>query len=235
MTTHNAFRVPTILVFALVLALGTRPGAAAAPADDDPWQLRFGGVGVESGLTFATTDGSGTRTSGRSDSAGGGLGVSAEYRFSQRLGAEIGLIAAADFTIRFDDPYATNTLAFDAITGGLNVHLSPDRAVDVYVGPLFAYIRYEDLGYSFEPGEPVAQVPWWPDWVPGSTAYLIIADDFAFGVNLGLDVRFRGTGWSVSTAFKYLATNVDATTSWGDPADVDIDPLIVSLGAGYRF
>lgn len=96
MSDNHRFRSLTILVFVLALGLAAQPGNAAAkaggaPAPSATWQLRFGGLGVDSDWT---EDDYRTHR-GRNESAGGGLGVSAEYRFSDRLGAEVGRSSSA--------------------------------------------------------------------------------------------------------------------------------------------
>ena len=233
MTATQRFRVLTIAVFTLALALCARPGIGAdLPTADSPtadeahWQLRFGGVGVATDLGYSSLEGS-----HYSGGAASGVGISAEYRFSHRLGAEFGIAAALGID-GYTYPYDFNTFSFVPLTAGLNVHLTPDRKVDVYLGPVLAYVHYEDLTFTVYPGH---HYRGWPYWLPGVYENLRVEDDFAFGANLGFDVRFRESRWSFCTALKYLATNLDATDRDGRHVDIDLDPVILSVGAGYRF
>lgn len=42
-------------------------------------------------------------------------------------------------------------------------------------------------------------------------------------------------GWSLNAAFKYLDTTLVATAPDGGIGRTDIDPMIFSVGVGFRF
>lgn len=227
MLTKTRFLNVTIWAI-LFLAAGAPPADAETPFDKG-WQLRFGGVGVDSGLDFVIVDTAGHRH--RWTSATGGVAVSGEYRFTPRLGVELGAIAAGEVDYDFNDSLATETLGFSSISTGLNVHLTPSTKVDVYAGPILAYVSYGDLSYRVPSDDPRVPSSW---WVPGTSAHLSVGATFAFGASLGLDVRF-GSRWSFGTALKYLSAHLDGTDGGNGRTAIDFNPLIVGLGGGYRF
>ena len=228
MTATQRFRILTIVLVTLALALCSRPALATETrtAGEAHWQLRFGGVGVATDLGYDTVG-----DARYSEGGATGLGISAEYRFAHRLGAEFGIAAAVGID-GYTYPYDFNTFSFVPLTAGLNFHLTPDRKVDVYLGPVLAWVHYEDLTFTVYPG---VHSHHWPYWLPGVHENLRVEDDFALGANLGFDVRFGDSRWSFCTALKYLATNLDATDFEGRRVDVDLGPVILSVGAGYRF
>ncbi len=228
MLAKNFANRPAVAICGLVLLLCALPGAALAT--EKGWTLRFGAVGLSSELDNDSVGGFGRHTYARDGSVGGGLGVSGEYRFSPRLGFEIGAMTAAtvDVNVAYPDaPYASNALTFTPIIVGLNIHLTPESKVDVYLGPLLAYVFYEDLNYS--------SYDWNWDWQAPHHVDYGIDNDFAVGANLGLDIRFGASNWMLTTGLKYLDTSVDARSHDGSRAEVEFDPVIFSLGAGYRF
>ena len=102
----------------------------------------------------------------------------------------------------------------------LNVHLTPDSRADLYVGPMVAYVVYS----SFE----LVTDPWF------MREWFVTENDFGYGINLGLDVRVGG-GWLLCAALKYLDTTLEASPPDEGVGRSDIDPMIFSIGVGYRF
>ncbi len=227
MNARNFVHRPAASICVLALMLSALPGAALA--SEKGWTLRFGPVGVSSDLNDHNVDGYRSRH-GAHGSGGAGLAVNAEYRFARRLGVELGVMAAANVDARVayrGAPYSSNALAFTPVTAGLNIHLTPDRKVDFYMGPLLAYISYQNLSFS--------NYSWNENWSTPQYVDLGIDNDFAVGANLGLDIRFGASNWMLTTGLKYLDTSVDARSHDGGRAEVEFDPVIFSLGAGYRF
>ena len=212
-----------ILVFAAaLLALPTLTSPALA--DDTGWKVRFGGTWVDPDLNVDTIDDAGERARARSvDDINLGLGL--EYRFSRRLGLDFAVSfsePAVDITIdTLDDGRfaATDKLSFTPITAALNIHLTPGRRADVYIGPMIGYALYGDLTFDVGVGEP---------------AEFTSSDDFGFGAQLGVDVGIGDGPWSIDAALRYLDTDLE-TTNDGDVTDVDFSPIMFSFGVGYRF
>ncbi len=218
--THNLLIALTLLA---LLALPT-----TASAQDASWQLRFGGLWVDPDVSFSDLDSDGDRVEA---SANGDIGVSLafERRFSPRLGLEIGalfsqpdIILDANFAdgLQFS---VSEGVSFGAITAGLNIHLAPDKAVDLYFGPLLAHVFYGDLGLRVLVGGGVIGQDF------------IGSDEFAFGAQVGTDIAFGDSSWSLNLAAKYLDTSLEVTGDDGEVNDLGFDPLILGMGFGYRF
>ena len=58
-------------------------------------------------------------------------------------------------------------------------------------------------------------------------------DDLGFGLRAGVDVPIgHGGSWIVSAGLRYLKAILESD---GTGEDLDLDPLMVSIGVGYRF
>ncbi len=213
----------TLALTVLLLAL-----PAPASAEDDNWQLRVSAVWLDPDVSFTDIDSDGSRVAASADKDIG-FGLALERRFSSRLGVEIGaLFSEPDVVLDADlggglQFTASDSVSFTAITAGLNVHLTPDRAVDLYVGPLLAHVLFGDVGLRAQiAGESLAQ-----DFSSN--------DDFALGAQIGADIAFGGGPWSLNLAAKYLDTSLEITDGEGEETDLGFEPLILSVGFGYRF
>lgn len=215
-----------LALFALLLGSAALPVAAAdgGGAPDARWIVRGYGVWVsptgdevaearpipEDRATFSMTDG-----------AGFGLGL--EYRWTRRLGVELGAMTAdldADFRLETGGLVLTDreTIATTSYSLGVNVHLLPGGRADLYAGGFVAMSAFDDVIFLTE---------------AGLREKRSFDDDYGFGLALGMDVPFRpGGAWTFSASARYLLTIMEAEAS-GD--DLDLDPLIVTAGLGYRF
>lgn len=105
----------------------------------------------------------------------------------------------------------------------LQYHFDPINGIKPYVGAGVQYIHY----FNSKPGKNVG----------GSVEF---DDSFGFALQAGVDVQLGG-GWYANLDVKKVWLDTDVT--WRNPlaagnvirANVDIDPLIVSAGVGYRF
>ncbi len=170
---------------------------------------------------------------------------SVDYRFSRRLGIEIGVLAGADSDIGFGTGIdgatfrSIESLAFGAVMAGLNFNLTPDRKASVYVGPIVALVEYSDVefelgldfggdftfnGRRFEMSEPLR--------LPGT---IDVENDIAFGAVVGVDLPLGEHGWLLNGSVRYLSTSIEGSIAGSDPGQVDFDPFIVAIGLGYRF
>lgn len=221
----------------VALALVWVMPAAAAPAteSEEGWRLRINGYWVDTNEVRVDQRATGHRSQVENSAAAGG-GINGEYRFSPRLGIELGLLGGAetDYSVGFEQGsvVATNTMAFDAAYVGLNVHLTPGKKADLYAGPLVAYVTYSDIfvgvaGAPFRSPEIL---------VPVSVRF---DDEIALGINLGVDVPISQHHWFFNANAKYLAaspdTNLEATGVFALRDSASIDPLMVGVGFGYRF
>lgn len=156
---------------------------------------------------------------------GSGVGLALEYRATRRLGIEaLAIFADLDGELRLHridppgpDEVVTRDVSSDLLGLGLNVHLTPGRRIDLYVGPLAAFVRYGDVRAT----------------VGGATFGVDFDDETAFGATLGADVALGDTGrWALTAALRRLwsTASLDDTN-----LEIDVDPLLASLGLAYRW
>lgn len=227
----------SIVATALLCLLFAAAASATAPdqAPEQGWRLRVNGFWIDTSDSRASQSNSAYRSRVENSAAAGG-GVAGEYRFGPRLGIEVGILGGAetDYTAAFDAGAVavTNTMAFNAVCVGLNVHLTPGKKVDFYAGPLIAYVSYSDItvgSTGFLPG------------VPGSQGVVSVGfdDEIALGANIGVDVPISRRHWIFNAALKYLASSPDTTLEWAGLGtrreSTSIDPLMLGVGFGYRF
>lgn len=206
------------LLLLMLLFLAVVPAGA-----EEGWLLRFGGAWVQPNFDLDDDDG-GLQVD---DEDSLGLQLSLERKFSRRLGVELGVTRAeSEFGFEAEILSALNfrsdtEVDFTSLTAGLNVHLTPDGPVDLYLGPLVAYTDFGDVDFINALGDQVQS-----GTVEG-------ADSFAFGAQLGADIRFGESPWSLNLAARYIDTDLEIEDNEG--SDLQFDPLIVNFGFGYRF
>ncbi|MEM7586347.1 MAG: outer membrane beta-barrel protein [Acidobacteriota bacterium] len=220
------FRNTGFCVALLTLIWLTMPTTASA--EGEGWQLRIGGVWVDPDVSFIDIDTDGDRVEAGTD-GGFGFGAALEKRFSSRLGLEVGVLFAEPDVTLFADLgpglqfFASDSVSFTAATLGLNVHLTPDRAVDLYLGPLVSYVQYGDIGFLAQAG--------------GTTLAQEFStrDDFTLGAQVGADFRLGERPWTLNLAAKWIDTSLEVTSEDGEVTDLGFEPIILGFGVGYRF
>ena len=195
-----------------------------ADAGDGPWQLRISGLSMNpTGDTVVVPD-TGERIFFNAGN-GYGFGIDLEYRASRHLGIDFGILTATPvIDVLIDEVGVISASAQPRITpiyAGLNVHLTPDSPLDLYIGPVLAYVIYSSFDLVVD--------PWF------LTEGFVTQNDFGIGVNLGLDLRLGDAGWLFTAAFKFLDTTLVASPPDESIGRTDIDPMILSIGVGYRF
>lgn len=164
-----------------------------------------------------------------------GLALAFEYRFSKRVGLELGAQAGYDagvnYTVRDQmtggvvgdglDPHPGDEMRFTVVDAALNIYLA-SGGVDFYVGPVVGFVSYEDTVVRLGSEDP---------------PFVIENDgDIAFGGVVGLDIPFVDSPWFVTSSVKYLKTSYDASSALTPgEVEIDFDPWIVRLGLGFRF
>jgi outer membrane protein len=215
--------IPVASAIVIAFALCTLH-PTSADAGESPWQLRVSGLSMNpTGDTVVVPD-TGERIPFDAGS-GYGFGIDLEYRASRRLGIDFGVLTAQPvIDVLIDEVGVISASAKPRITpvyAALNVHLTPDSRADLYVGPLLAYVVYSSFDLVVD--------PWF------LTEGFVTENDFGIGINVGLDVRLGEGGWLLSAAFKYLDTTLVASPPDESVGRTDIDPMIFSIGVGYRF
>jgi outer membrane protein W len=208
-----------------VLMVGAVAGSRPAAAETDPWRLRLGAVAAES-------------TADSQIDASYGFGLGLEYRLSPRLGLELGTLTTEPKSkeeFQFEDETVRLEARFrmTPVMAKLDLHLTPDSRVDLYVAPTAAYVRMSDLTVRVS-AEDEGQV--------FSVEQQIDTDDkLAWGLSLGLDVPLGSGGSFLSLAATYLRLPLSVrddegfSSDDGFSTDNDIDPLFVQIGYGLRF
>lgn len=96
---------------------------------------------------------------------------------------------------------------------GANFHFGGSEKVDLYAGPFVGLIDFGDL--TFE-GESVG-----------------FKNELAYGATLGVDVAFGESKAGLSASARYMIAGAETDEVPSDT--VDLDPLVVMFGLGYRF
>lgn len=218
-TTNTSITAAIVVAF-LVCALCP----ITADAADGPWQLRITALSMNPTGSSVFVAGSGERIDYSADN-GYGFGIDLEYRASRRLGIDFGVLTATPvIDVLIDEVGVISASAKPRITPvyvGLNVHLTPDGPLDLYIGPLLAYVVYSSFDLVVD--------PWF------LTEGFVTRNDLGIGLNVGLDIRLGEGGWLLTAAFKYLDTTLEASPPDESTGRTDIDPMILSVGFGYRF
>ena len=225
MNSKRRFRYVAPVAAVVFLIAVTLPTAGFT--GDRAWLLRVTGVSVDSDAHAVEVMGTGEGLS-ITTSSGFGVGFDLEYRVSNRLGVDFGVLSAAPSVgTSVDVGWKSINISADAgvtmtpITAGLNVHLTPDSRFDIYVGPLLAYVVYDSFTLSAG---------------PGLSESFSSENDVGFGANIGVDVGLDKQGrWTFNASLKYIDTTLEASPSDGSPGKTDFDPTIFGVGFGYRF
>jgi hypothetical protein len=152
-----------------------------------------------------------------------GFGVSLEARLTRRIGLELA-IASVDLDndfrlesggVMIEDREAMGVESFSL---GADWHFAPGRRADASLGAFLAQTTFDDVIFLTEAGR---------------REKLTFDDDYGFGIKLGVDLPVRRDGpWVLSADLRYLVTIMESEVAG---QDLELDPLIVSLGVGYRF
>lgn len=226
MMRNGALEITLAAAAALFVAVGP---AVAEDADGEDnakvtrhlnWRVRLVGAVVSGGggFTVAVGDRHGAEVS---TDGGGGVGINFEYRYSPKMGFEVGAMAvAANIGVRAGKTYpyhgaAVELESFVPITFSVNYHpLAKTDVFDLYIGPLATATFFSNLGVGSE-------------WGGGGVESGV---NFGLGVTLGADLNLGRSRWSLNGGVKYIALS-----DGGGDTGVSYDPLIVTFGFGFRF
>jgi len=220
MKNHAAVALTVMSVF-----LGCTLSSTTVEAGDDRWVVRATALSMKPAGDSVVVDGDDDWSRYTAD-AEYGFGIDFEYRASRLLGIDFGILTASpELEVVYDAApviTATAKLRITPVYGGLNVHLTPNSRFDLFIGPVVAYVVYSGFDLVVDP------------WFLTEEGFESEAD-FGFGVNLGLDVRLGNDGWLLTAGFRYLDTTLEASPPDEGTGSTAIDPMIFSIGVGYRF
>jgi outer membrane protein W len=192
--------------------------AEPAKAKQRNWRVRFtGAVAADNnGIVATSITPSGTSVS---VSGGAGVGVNFEYRYSPRMGFEMGAMALGGGV--FTGVYKHHRYhpgvevgGYVPLTFALNFHPIKDSEIfDFYVGPLAASTIVGGV------------------WI-GGDVNVGSRVDLGLGANLGFDINLGKTSrWSLNSGLKYI----ENVTESGNDSRIAFDPLIWTFGFGVKF
>jgi hypothetical protein len=157
------------------------------------------------------------------EEGGTGFGAELEWRWNRRLSLATGIFFLdldSDLRLGTGGTALEERQSFGVYAPyfGADWHLSPDSRTDVRLGAFVAQLNFEDIIY-FD-GTPNREI-------------LRYDDDFGFGLRLGVDHAWRKGGpWSLRAEVRYLVVLLESENA-GE--DLDLDPLLLTLGIAYRF
>ena len=205
-----------------------KPADAAASAEEEPaeaatvkqrnWRVRFTGAVAadDNGIIATSVTSSGTSVS---VSGGAGVGVNFEYRYSPRMGFEMGAMALGGGVFAGVDKHrryhsGVEVGGYVPLTFALNFHPIKDSEVfDFYVGPLAASTIVGGV------------------WI-GGDVNVGSRVDLGLGANLGFDINLgKRSRWSLNSGIKYIANVTDSR----DDSRIAFEPLIWTFGFGVKF
>lgn len=221
-------RATTVVAIAYALALTAASATDAAGADNTGFQAKLHGAWFNPDpYVTVTTDSGDDLKVDSADAFGYGLGF--EYRSSERwswsfdlLTAEPKLSLAAEIepglSIRTEEAIRATPYLL-----GLEYHVTPGRPVDFSVALVAAWVQFGDATFNEGNGEFFQVVT---DNKPG------------IGLRAGIESALGDGPWSFFAEATYLKVDLEARAA-DDPGyatkEFSYDPIIVSLGVGYRF
>jgi outer membrane protein W len=199
----------------IVLAAGLMLAAASTSilAKDSSWTLRVHGAIIESSASDRTNEGNYAVSS---VDVGGGFGIGAEYRVSNRFGLEFSTLFAGLEIGSSVSGGAKAVQSFELsmmpLTLAVPYHFRTGGRVDLGGRRIIKKVRYLDIETYADRA--------------GVGTSVDVDSDAALGAALGVDVPFGNGKWAFSSGLRYMKTRA---------ADTDVDPVIVTLGFAFRF
>lgn len=243
-TTLSILILITILLStAWSVAAHEEPETSEAATADQPkirnWTLRFGFVVAEtSGSTTIAVDPGSVDVS---LSGGGGGFVNLEYKATPLLGLEFGTTGiGADMNVSTHAGLKhigadVDVLGMSALTLAANFHFIRTKTINVYAGPMLAFNRYSKWSVHTSVGD-----EWWPakhdydEWVSVRSSS---DSEISWGAKIGIDIVLTKRGnWTLGGSLSYLDATYDFDEVSGEgQGSIDLNPIIFSFGAGFRF
>lgn len=147
---------------------------------------------------------------------GTGFGLGLERLINDRFGVELDAVFIdldGDRVVDHGEDWTMSSpgVGFDAISLGLNVHLTPAKKYDIFVGPFISNVSYSAGAFNAtEEG---------------------FGSETGIGAKLGADFYFGWESpWALATSIRYLAASAG-----DDGNEFDVDPLVATVGLGFRF
>jgi len=217
-----------IIAMAIALSLALAGTAVAAGVSETGWQVRVYGAWVDPDLGATVTNDDGDPVSiGSSDAFGYGFGL--DYRASERLSWSLDLLRVApEISLSADlgpalELRTEDRLQVTPLLLGMGWHLTPGGPLDVAVGPVVGWVQFGDVTFDVGDEEPLR---------------VVTSNKPAFGARVTVATALGDGDWSLNADVTYLKNDLEAGQAGGpsfDRREFSYDPLIVTVGVGYRF
>jgi outer membrane protein len=158
------------------------------------------------------------------------------------LSVDNSIVPELDFTYFFN-----KNLAIEAIAGVTPHTITGEKGLagngdigDVWLLPPTVLLQYHfDLGNGIKPyvGAGVNYTVFFNEDASGPYNNLKLDNAFGFAAQAGVDIHLQGN-WFLNVDVKKIWLDTDATVNLGTTpvsTHVDLDPLIIGVGLGYRF
>ncbi len=174
---------------------------------------------------------------------GGGAGgfISLERKVTPLLGLEFGMTGiGTDINVSAHTGLKhlgtdVDVLAMGALTVGANFHLVREDPIHVYAGPLLSFNRFSKM--SVRAG---IDHDWWPTkhhrdhW---ASVRIKSDSEVSWGAKAGLDLLLgKKKRWTLGCSVTYLDATYRFEPESGDGRiSIDLNPVMLGFGAGFRF
>ena len=154
---------------------------------------------------------------------GQALGLGLEYHISDRVGIEGDLIYGnldSSFKLDFDNDWEMDTgdISMLTFTVGPNFHFTPDKKVDVFLGPFIGVADYGSSDYT----------------ALGETVNRSLDGEFMWGVQLGADIPFGAASrWGLFLGLRYMDSTAEGQGRF--EFELPLDPTMFNLGLSWGF
>ena len=228
MRQHKWVRAVSLSAIALAIAFVVAVPASGA---EHGWEMRIEVARVIPNLNYQAFTGDGVPVAVR-DESDTGFGLSVGYRYTDYVGVELGFLQSkpgvtlmTDFGLGGQPSWFSDDLSMRSCIAALAFHLTPNRAVDLYVSPMIASTSFGDLLYEIE--------------VPGVGSEMLdikVRDNLSWGIGLGIEVPLGSSPWRATSSIRYLDGVLSIDGDQGDFTDeIDFDSTVISAGIGYHF
>lgn len=186
------------------------------------WSLKASIALVDAEDTFTVENvAGGTTVAG--GNAGIGVLLALEYRWSEKLGIELGTLYAKSPDLN-DQSETGDSLgegpSFQPIYAGINYYFAQTTSVDVYAGPRFALVHFADFSLNTDTGRRDYSVD----------------SEVAWGAAAGIVYHPGNMPWRFTAEATYLQVDMHITPgSGGEPRRTAFNPFTASFGVAYAF
>ena len=144
------------------------------------------------------------------------LGVTFVYMYDNNIGIEV--LAATPFT---------HDISVGGDVVGETKHLPPTVSAQYYFNPQSNVRPYVGLGLNYT-------TFFSSSTIDGLGGDLDLDDSFGLAAQVGVDYDIDEK-WFLSADIRYINIETTATVDAVGSSDVDINPTVISIGAGFRF